>query len=161
MKSKIVDVERLEEICKEIHSQGKRIVVTSGCFDIVHAGHVMYLEEAKGKGDCLIVLLNSDRSVRKLKGDQRPIIPEKERSIVVAAFEKVDYVCVFDDETPCSMLKRLQPDYFVKGGDYKGKRIPEMDVLNSYGGEVVYVTLVDGCSTTNVVEKIKQLFICR
>lgn len=138
-------------------SKGKKVVSTSGCFDIIHAGHVTYLEEAKARGDILIVLLNSDSSVRELKGVERPIVSEKERAIVLAGLSCVDYVCIFNENTPCTMISKLQPDSFIKGGDYKGMHIPEMDVMAPYGGKVEYVSMVDGCSSTNIIEKIKGL----
>lgn len=141
----------------ELKSEGKKVVSTSGCFDIVHAGHVTYLEEAKTKGDVLIVLLNSDSSVRRLKGDNRPIVNEEERATVIAGLGCVDYVCLFDESTPCEMISKLQPDIFIKGGDYKGKHIPEMYVMSLYGGKVEYVSMIDGCSSTNIIEKIKGL----
>lgn len=153
---KIVTLEQLEKLIGCAKQQGKIIVSTSGCFDILHAGHVTYLEEAKAKGDTLVVLLNSDRSVRGLKGSTRPIVPERERAIVIAGLASVDYVCIFSDRTPCGIIDRLQPDIVVKGGDYAGKQIPEMDSVASYGGRVEYVNVVDGCSTTNIVEKIRK-----
>lgn len=160
MKSRTEDkIISLEELTKEIQcakQQGKTVVSTSGCFDILHAGHVTYLEEAKARGDLLIVLLNSDSSVRALKGNTRPIVSQKERAVVVAGLESVDYVCIFSDRTPCGIIGRVQPDIVIKGGDYAGKQIPEMDSVASYGGKVEYVNVVDGCSTTNIVEKIKR-----
>lgn len=153
---KIVTLEQLEVRIRDARQQGKTVVSTSGCFDILHAGHVTYLEEAKAKGDLLVVLLNSDRSVRGLKGSTRPIVPEGERAIVIAGLASVDYVCIFSDRTPCGIIDRLQPDIVVKGGDYAGRQIPEMDSVAGYGGRVEYVNVVDGCSTTNIVEKIKH-----
>lgn len=157
MKDKIVTLEELKEHIDVEKRQGKHIVSTSGCFDILHAGHVTYLEEAKARGDILVVLLNSDSSVRGLKGDSRPIVPEEERAIVIAGLESVDYVCIFSEKTPCDVIARIQPDVVVKGGDYDGKWIPEMDSVAVYGGRVEYVNLVDGCSTTNIVKKIESL----
>lgn len=157
MKSKIVSLSDMARIINELKREGKKVVSTSGCFDIVHAGHVTYLEEAKTKGDILIVLLNSDSSVRRLKGDNRPIVNEEERTTVIAGLGCVDYVCLFDENTPCEMISKLQPDIFIKGGDYKGKHIPEMDVMSLYGGKVEYVSMIDGCSSTNIIEKIKGL----
>ena len=122
-----------------------------------HAGHVTYLEEARNKGDVLVVLLNSDSSVRKLKGETRPIVPQEERAIVLAGLACVDYICIFSEKTPCSIIDVIQPDIVVKGGDYDGKWIPEMDSVALYGGRVEYVSLVNGCSTTNIVKKIENL----
>ena len=157
MKTKIVNLDMLTDIVKKLHSEKKKVVSTSGCFDILHAGHVTYLEEAKNKGDVLVLLLNSDKSVKGLKGDERPIVPQKERAIVIAGLESVDYVCIFDESTPCEAIRRFKPDAFIKGGDYKGIHIPEMDVLSEYGGCVEYVSMVDGCSSTNIIEKIKGM----
>ena len=157
MKSKILSLSDMARKINELKSEGKKVVSTSGCFDIVHAGHVTYLEEAKTKGDVLIVLLNSDSSVRRLKGDNRPIVNEEERATVIAGLGCVDYVCLFDESTPCEMISKLQPDIFIKGGDYQGKHIPEMDVMSLYGGKVEYVSMIDGCSSTNIIEKIKGL----
>lgn len=157
MKNKIVNLEQLNMIVKELKKEGKIIVATSGCFDIIHAGHVIYLEKAKEKGDILVLLLNTDESVRKLKGKERPIVPENERTIVVAGLESVDYVCLFNESNPCNYLKSFKPDLFVKGDDYKGIHIPEMDILDLYGGRVEYINYINGCSTTNIVERIKGL----
>lgn len=157
MKNKIVTVEELAGIVQNLHNEGKKVVATSGCFDIIHAGHVTYLEEAKNKGDVLVLLLNTDASVKGLKGSERPIVPEDERAIVIAGLGCVDFVCLFNEDTPCETISKFKPDAFIKGGDYRGKHIPEMDVLDTYGGKVEYVTLVDGCSSTNIIEKIKGL----
>lgn len=157
MKDKIVSLDKLKDIAVDLKKNGKKVISTSGCFDILHAGHVTYLEEARAKGDALIVLLNSDASVRSLKGENRPIVPEMERATVIAGLSSVDYVCVFDDKTPCAIIEEIQPDIVIKGGDYEGKHIPEMDSVRLYGGSVAYVSAVDGLSTTNIVEKIKEL----
>ncbi|MBO5030949.1 MAG: D-glycero-beta-D-manno-heptose 1-phosphate adenylyltransferase [Lachnospiraceae bacterium] len=157
MKSKIVTLEELESAVSAEKQKGKCIVSTSGCFDILHAGHVTYLEEAKAKGDVLVVLLNSDSSVQQLKGPTRPIVPQEERAVVLAGLSSVDYVCIFSDKTPCGIIERIQPSVIIKGGDYAGKRIPEMDSAAVYGGRVEYVNVVDGCSTTNIVKKIEKL----
>lgn len=154
MKDKVIDAGKLQLIVNTSKNQGKKVVATSGCFDIIHAGHVTYLEEAAAKGDVFVIFLNSDSSVHTLKGALRPIVPQKERAIVLAGLGCVDYVCIFDDVTPCSMIDKVRPDSFIKGGDYEGQWIPEMDSVKKYGGSVEYVTMVDGCSTTNIIEKI-------
>ncbi len=156
MKRKIINLDELEKVVLDEKQRGQVIVSTSGCFDILHAGHVTYLTEAKAKGDVLVVLLNSDSSVRALKGSTRPIVPENERAVVIAGLESVDYVCIFSDRTPCGIIDTIQPDIVVKGGDYAGIQIPEMEHVAAYGGKVVYVSMMDGCSTTNIVEKIKK-----
>lgn len=157
MKNKIVTLEELKACIKKEKQKGRHIVSTSGCFDILHAGHVIYLEEARNKGDVLVVLLNSDSSVRKLKGETRPIVQQEERAIVLAGLACVDYICIFSEKTPCSIIDVIQPEIVVKGGDYDGKWIPEMDSAAAYGGRVEYVSLVNGCSTTNIVKKIENL----
>lgn len=156
MKNKIIELDHLLVEVDKHRRQGKEIVSTSGCFDILHAGHVTYLEEAKRKGDILIILLNSDTSVKQLKGEERPIVPQEERATVIAGLEAVDYVCIFYEKTPCNVIRKIQPDIVIKGGDYKGKYIPEMDVTAEYGGHVEYVVMVDGCSSTNIIEKVKR-----
>lgn len=155
MREKIISLEKLCEIAKKTHLEGKKIASTSGCFDIIHAGHVTYLEEAAKYGDVFVLLLNSDSSVKGLKGDSRPIVPENERAIVVAGLGCIDYVCLFSESTPCETIEKFKPDIWIKGGDYSGKHIPEMDTMDEYGGIVKYVSLVDGCSSTNIIEKIK------
>ena len=154
---KLLKIDELVAMSNQLHSQGKKIVATSGCFDILHTGHVTYLAEAKSKGDVLAVMLNSDSSVRKLKGRERPIVNENERATVISALGCVDYVCIFDEETPCGCYEKFKPDIIIKGGDYKGKHIPEIDVAANYGGKVEYVSMVNGCSSTNIIEKIKKL----
>lgn len=156
MTGKIVTKQELVEKITALKVDGKKIVATSGCFDIIHAGHVTYLEEAKRLGDCLVILLNSDASVKALKGDSRPINTEAERAIVIAGLASVDYVCIFSELTPCEMYEAFQPDIVAKGGDYAGKHIPEMDVVEPYGGCVKYLSLVDNCSTTDIINKIQS-----
>ncbi|MGN6711810.1 D-glycero-beta-D-manno-heptose 1-phosphate adenylyltransferase [Anaerocolumna jejuensis] len=156
MMKKIVNHEELKKILSNLKNQGKTILSTSGCFDIVHAGHVRYLEEAKKFGDVLVVMLNTDFSVKSLKGPERPIVNEEDRAIVMAGLESVDYVCLFDELTPCRLISELRPDIVVKGGDYQGKHIPEMDTVAEYGGRVEYVLMVEGHSTTNIIHKIEE-----
>lgn len=158
MKNKIVQLEELQTILKTYKKQNKKIVSTSGCFDLLHMGHIRYLEEAAAYGDCLVVLLNTDQSVQKLKGTQRPIVPQEERAYVLASLEMIDYVCLFEEETPCSMIGKIQPDFFIKGGDYQGMYIPEMDAVRSYGGRVEYVHLAEGYSTTDMIHKIIEIY---
>lgn len=157
MESKIKGQQELRELAASEKEKGRQIVCTSGCFDILHAGHVTYLEEAKAKGDILIVLLNSDSSVRRLKGNSRPVVPQRERAVVLAGLASVDYVCIFNEDTPCGVIEQIQPDIVIKGGDYEGKWIPEMDSVARYGGKVEYVGMVAGCSSTNIMETIRGL----
>ena len=158
MKEKIVDRNTLCKMVREWKSAGKRIVSTSGCFDILHPGHVQYLEEAKKRGDILIVMLNADVSVQQLKGKHRPIIPQEGRAIVAAGLAAVDCVCTFTERTPCALIAEIQPDVVVKGGDYRGEHIPEMDTVSVYGGKVEYVMLAEGYSTTSIVKKIETQY---
>lgn len=154
MKEKIVSLNELKKIIRQQKKRGKIIVATGGCFDILHAGHVLYLEEAAKKGDVLVIFLNSDSSVRELKGNLRPIVPELERAVVLSALQCVDYICIFNESTPCRMIEEIHPDIFVKGGDYQGKTIAEMESVRKYNGKVEYVSLVNGCSTTNIINRI-------
>ena len=139
-------------LSKELKSRGKKIIFTNGCFDILHAGHVRYLETAKSYGDVLILGLNSDRSVTALKGEGRPINTQLDRAYILAALEAVDYVVVFDDDTPYDLIKTIKPHTLVKGGDYEGKAVVGQDIAN----ELKLVQFVDGKSTTKTIEKIQQ-----
>ncbi|WPE16240.1 D-glycero-beta-D-manno-heptose-7-phosphate kinase [Candidatus Thioglobus autotrophicus] len=139
-------------LSEELKSRGKKIIFTNGCFDILHAGHVRYLETAKSYGDVLILGLNSDRSVTALKGEGRPINTQLDRAYILAALEAVDYVVVFDDDTPYDLIKAIQPHTLVKGGDYEGKAVVGQDIAN----ELKLVQFVDGKSTTKTIEKIQQ-----
>lgn len=147
----------LRDIIGDMQSQGKTVVFTNGCFDIMHVGHVRYLEDARGLGDCLVVGVNTDESVRGRKGDCRPIVSQFERAEVVAALACVDYVALFSEDTPVEILDELRPDIDVKGGDYTLDQMPEAKVVQAYGGKVMLVPLVEGYSTTGIVERIKQL----
>ena len=131
-------------------------VVATGTFDILHPGHVRYLRDARALGDALIVGLNSDRSVRANKGAERPITRETERAEILLALECVDAVAIFDEDTPLRLIETLQPQVLVKGGDYTPERVVGKDVVESYGGRVELVTFVDGKSTTNIIEKIRN-----
>jgi len=147
--NKIKRWDELLEIVKLSKASGKKVVFTNGCFDIIHAGHVHYLRQAKSLGDLLIVAINSDESVKKLK-PERPIISEKERIEVVAALEMVDYVTVFKEDTPYELIKILKPDVLVKGGDWKVEEIVGSDIVK----EVYSLTYKQGISTTEIIKKI-------
>lgn len=150
-----VHIKTLEEITtlsKELKTRGKKIIFTNGCFDILHAGHVRYLETAKSYGDILILGLNSDRSVTALKGEGRPINAQLDRAYILAALEAVDYVVVFDDDTPYDLIKAIKPHILAKGGDYEGKEVVGQDIAD----ELKLVQFVDGKSTTKTIEKIQQ-----
>lgn len=141
----------------ELKKRGKKIVFTNGCFDIIHAGHTTYLKKAKSLGDILIVALNTDASVRRLKGGGRPLVPLKDRAEVISSLESVDYVTSFGDSTPLKVIKIVKPDVLVKGGDWSADKIVGADFVKSYGGKVVSIPYIAGCSTTNLIKKIKKL----
>jgi len=135
----------------------KVLVFTNGCFDLLHPGHVRYLTEARAMGDALVVAINSDRTVRLLKGQGRPILTEKERVEVIAALEAVDYVTVFDEETPHSLIAQLLPDVLVKGGDWQLSEIVGREEVERVGGRVLSLPFLEGSSTTEIIERIKRL----
>ncbi|OGC04215.1 hypothetical protein A2276_06385 [candidate division WOR-1 bacterium RIFOXYA12_FULL_43_27] len=153
---KIKSRNELAKIVRRLKSQGANIVFTNGCFDILHLGHARYLREAKKLGDILIVGLNSDSSVKKLKGNSRPYVTELERAEVLASLECVDYVTIFGESRPDNLLKLLKPKVHVKGGDYKMEHLPEAKLVKALGGKVVIIPPVAGRSTTNIVEKIRS-----
>lgn len=134
--------------------QGKKIVFTNGCFDILHVGHISYLENAKKQGDILIVGVNSDASTRRLKGPTRPINNENDRACMLSALKSVDYTVIFDEDTPEDLIAYLKPSIHVKGGDYKKEDLPETKIVEAYGGKVVILNFVEGKSTTNIINKI-------
>lgn len=158
-KKKIVSLQHLKKQIPNIRRKGKTIVFTNGCFDIIHAGHVRYLKKAKALGDILIVGLNSDISVHKIKGDKRPIVPQKERSEILSAFEVVDYVILFNESTPIRLIKTIMPDVLVKGADWTNQEIIGADIVKAANGKVVRIRLVKGKSTTNIISKILKLHI--
>ena len=141
------------ELADRVRARGGRVVATGGCFDLLHAGHVEMLAAARDLGDCLIVCLNSDDSVRRLKGPDRPLIPEEERASVLRALRSVDAVTIFDEDTPAQALARIRPDVFAKGGDYDARELPEAAVLERWGGEVAILPYLDGRSTTRLLEE--------
>ena len=153
----VLTFERAEELTRDWRRAGKRVVFTNGVFDLLHPGHVRYLEAARAMGDVLIVAVNSDRSVRENKGPARPVIPEAERAELVAALAAVDAVVVFDDPTPERIVCALQPDVLVKGADWAADAIVGRDVVEGRGGRVVRVPLVGGVSTTAIIDKIRNL----
>ena len=142
----------IEKLSKDFHKKNKKIVFTNGCFDILHAGHVKYLEEAKSYGDILILGLNADSSVRKLKGPSRPINTQDDRAYILASLESVDYVVIFEEETPYKLIKKIQPHILVKGGDYEGKEVIGQDIAQ----ELRLVQFVDGKSTTKTIQRIQN-----
>ncbi len=132
------------------------IVVTNGCFDILHVGHLRYLQACKQLGDILVVLVNSDSSVKRLKGPQRPIVPEADRAELVAALGCVDFVALFSEDTPVRMLEIIKPDFYAKGAQYTEDNLPEMETLRKIGAQVRFVPMVENRSTTNIIDVIRQ-----
>jgi|SRR3989344_4781439 len=157
--SKIKNLKELKEIIKSLKKENKTIVSTNGTFDILHISHVHILQKAKDFGDVLIVLLNSDSSVKRNKGKDRPIIHEKERAEMLAALNCVDYVIIFEEDKPLNILKELKPNIHVKGGTFLPERVKEeKDLLESWGGEFKTFELEEGFSTTNIIEKILKTY---
>ena len=149
---KILPLQRAYEVVDELKRQGKRVVFTNGCFDVLHPGHTRCLAEARKLGDLLIVAMNSDRSVRALKGDDRPLQPEDERAEILAALEAVDYVTIFDDLTPQAVIARMLPQVLVKGGDWGHNEIVGRAEVEAAGGRVVSIPVVHGYSTSAIIE---------
>ncbi len=152
----IDDIDTLAEIILKEKQAGKVIITTNGCFDILHVGHVRYLEKAKSQGDVLVIGVNSDRSVRELKGNGRPVNTQMDRAEILSALRFVDYVCVFDETNPISFLSKIKTDIHVKGGDYKISEMIEKDVVEKNGGKIIVLDFVEGRSTTNILNKIKE-----
>ncbi|MDW7643574.1 MAG: bifunctional D-glycero-beta-D-manno-heptose-7-phosphate kinase/D-glycero-beta-D-manno-heptose 1-phosphate adenylyltransferase HldE [Desulfuromonadales bacterium] len=150
-----VSVKRLLESERQ---KGRTVVFTNGCFDLLHVGHVKYLQKARRLGDLLVLGLNSDASIRRLKGPKRPLIDQDERAHILAALDCIDYVVIFDEDTPLELIREVRPHILVKGGDYQADQVVGKDVVESYGGRVELITFVDGKSTTNIVEKILQQY---
>lgn len=153
----IIDRNDVEIFCDELKRRGNKIVFTNGCFDILHAGHVRYLTTAKSFGDVLIVGLNTDESVRRLKGNSRPINNQSDRAEVLLGLRAVDHVIFFGEQTAENLIASVKPDVYVKGGDYTLETLPEAKIVQTFGGRVELVNLVAGHSTTNIVEKILEL----
>ena len=152
IKNKIMGTRSLKKWVDNVRKSGQKIVFTNGCFDILHAGHVSVLEFARSKGDVLVVGVNSDASVKRLKGPSRPVNKQADRALVLAALESVSAVCVFDEDTPYNLIKLIRPDVLVKGGDYK----PSQIVGREFAGKVVRFALLKGRSTTNIIKRISK-----
>lgn len=148
----------LKNVISELKSAGKTVVFTNGCFDILHVGHVRYLETARALGDCLVVAINTDDTVKRLKGECRPLVPEFERAELVAALECVDYVTLFSEDTPAEIISYLQPDIHVKGGDYAADDLPEAAAVKAYGGRIEIVPFIKGRSTTNLITRVLESY---
>ena len=152
----LIDTKDIVIFCEVLRKGGRKVVFTNGCFDILHAGHVTYLEKARSFGDCLVLGLNTDASVRSNKGPSRPINSELDRAKVVGALRAVDYVVLFGEQTAEALIAKVKPDVYVKGGDYTLDTLPEAKIVQSYGGHVEFVQMVAGRSTTNIIDKISQ-----
>jgi D-beta-D-heptose 7-phosphate kinase/D-beta-D-heptose 1-phosphate adenosyltransferase len=153
---KIVTVAVLLRKLKALRRSGQKIAFTNGCFDILHYGHTSYLERAKKSGRILVVAVNSDSSVRKLKGAHRPIIVQRERAAVLAALECVDFVVIFSEETPFKLIKAIEPDVLIKGADYQAKDVVGSDIVRARGGRVELIEFIPGLSSSNIMHRIRQ-----
>lgn len=155
---KIHNRSELAAILQQAKADGDVVVTTNGCFDVLHLGHLRYLQAARQLGDLLVVAINSDSSVRQLKGENRPLVPEEERAEMLAGLECVDYVVIFPEATPIDLLSELKPNIHVKGGDYKLEQLIERDVVEANGGKVIVGLNVPGKSTTNLIEVICERY---
>ena len=153
----ILDREELLRVREELRARGRKLVFTNGCFDILHVGHVRYLAAARGLGDALLVAVNSDRSVRALKGAGRPVMNESERAELLAALSSVDFVTVFDEDSPRRLIGEVLPDVLVKGGDYELDEIHGREEVEAAGGRVLALPFVEGASTTGIIERVKAV----
>ena len=151
------NLKEMEKIISRLKKKDKRIVLTNGCFDLLHVGHIRYLEKAKELGDILIVAINSDKSMRTLKGRRRPIVPAGERAEMIAALRCVDYVVIFNDLDPRNLITRLKPDIHAKGGDYSMYDLPEAKMVESIGGKIVILPKVEKKSTSHLIERIRKM----
>ncbi len=152
----LVKQNELDDLLKKLRNEKKTIVTTNGCFDILHVGHVRYLEKAKSFGDILIVALNSDKSVKSIKGESRPINNENDRAEILSALRCVDYVVIFDEDSPINLLLKIKPDVHTKGADYTIETLPEAKGIIASGGRIEFISFVEGKSTTSVIEKMKN-----
>lgn len=152
---KVIEQSKIEELCNQIRRQKKTIVATNGCFDILHAGHTRYLKKSKEFGDVLIVGLNSDISVKSIKGPNRPINSQNDRAEVLCALSAVDYVVIFDEDSPKDLLEKIKPNVYTKGADYTLNTLPEADVILRNNGWVEFIDFVEGKSTTKIIDKMK------
>ncbi len=158
LESKIKPLEALKVLRDLWAREGKTVVFTNGVFDLIHRGHVDYLARARDLGDVLIIGLNSDQSVQKIKGPKRPIQPQEDRALILAAFEFVDYITIFNEETPIHVITALLPDVLVKGGDYTIETVVGHDIVEEHGGKTVIIPLVPGKSSTSLIEKITTVY---
>jgi len=158
LRDKIKDLKELKKAIDFHKKKDKKIVFTNGCYDLIHIGHLRCFREGKRLGDILIVALNSDRSVRSIKGPPRPIIPQEERAEIVSSLESVDYVTIFDQDDPLDIIASVKPDILVKGGDWNLNTIVGREIVESYGGKVFALPLVKGVSTTQIIKNIASQY---
>lgn len=158
MNKKIISRKKLKDFFQRLREKEKKIVFTNGCFDIIHAGHVRYLKKAKEFGNLLIVGLNSDSSIKKIKGELRPIVPQRERAEVLSVLESVDFIVLFNEPTPYNIIKDIQPDILVKGADWSADQIVGADIVKARGGRVARIKLAKGRSSTNIIKKILKIY---
>ena len=151
----IINREHIAEFVNTLHKSNKTVVATNGCFDILHVGHVRYLQKTKSFADYSIVLLNSDKSVKSIKGPSRPINNENDRAEILCALSCVDYVVLFDEDSPAALLDEIKPDVYTKGADYTMDTLPEADIMRKNNTRVEFITFVEGKSTTNIINKMK------
>jgi len=156
VRSKIIDVDNLEALLTYWKLKSKKIVFTNGCFDILHRGHVEYLAQAANYGDVLVIGLNTDESVRRIKGETRPVQDQLARAMLLASLQFVSAVIYFNEDTPYELIKKVQPDVLIKGSDYKVENIVGYDIVKAKGGKVVTIDFIDGYSTTSIIEKLKK-----
>ncbi|MDD4860458.1 MAG: D-glycero-beta-D-manno-heptose 1-phosphate adenylyltransferase [Candidatus Omnitrophica bacterium] len=156
MKSKLKSAAEAAKIIARLKKQGKRVVFTNGCFDILHVGHVEYLSRARKMGNALVIGLNGDISVRSLKGKGRPVNNEKDRAKVLSALGFVDHIVIFNEDTPEKLIRKLVPDVLVKGADWKNKTVSGVDFIRSRGGKVIFIPFVSGYSTTSILKRIAR-----
>lgn len=154
MSGKLKNLDELTQLAAQARRNGKSVVFTNGCFDILHRGHVHVLRQAKAAGDLLIVALNSDRSVQEIKGANRPVLPETDRVELIGAMEMVDYVIVFDEPDPYKLIAAIKPDILAKGGDWSAEKIIGADVVEQAGGRVVVIPYLKGFSSSEIIERI-------
>ncbi|MEW6701884.1 MAG: D-glycero-beta-D-manno-heptose 1-phosphate adenylyltransferase [Bacteroidota bacterium] len=154
----VKNIDELVAIRNELKQQNKKVVFTNGVFDILHAGHVDYLSKAKEKGDALFVAVNSDSSVRRIKGELRPIVPQHERAFIISSLKPVDYVVIFDEDTPYEIIKKLTPDVLVKGADWAIEKIVGRDIVETHGGRVETINFINDRSTTNIIKTVLERF---
>lgn len=152
----VINREHIAEFVNTLHKSNKTVVTTNGCFDILHVGHVRYLQKTKSFADYSIVLLNSDKSVKSIKGPSRPINNENDRAEILCALSCVDYVVLFDEDSPATLLDEIKPDVYTKGADYTMETLPEADIMRKNNTRVEFITFVEGKSTTNVINKMRS-----